>query len=85
MASFFPKSIDEIYRGVCTWQRIHFPGCQHMPEHYREEYKMRKQSDLTRGKKAHWIKSAYDLGLRNINEERSGITYNPCSPAPGLP
>ena len=36
--------------------------------------------DLTRGRKFHWIKSAYDLGLRNVDSERNGITYQPGSP-----
>lgn len=80
MSTFFPKSIGEIYRGVCTWQRIHFPVCEHMPEDYRTEYKMRKEQDLTRGKKSHWIRSAYDLGLRNVDSERNGLTYQPGSP-----
>ena len=80
MAVFFPKSVGEIYRGVCTWQRIHFPVCQHMPESYRREYKTRKEMDLTRGKKAFWVKAAYDLGLRNIDSMRSGLTYRPDSP-----
>jgi len=80
MSSFFPKTVGEIYRGVCTWQRIHFPLCQHMPEDYRTEYKIRKERDLTRGRKYHWIKSALDLGLRNIDLERSGMTYKPDLP-----
>eukprot|EP00531_Pseudo-nitzschia_arenysensis_P009906 CAMPEP_0116125374 /NCGR_PEP_ID=MMETSP0329-20121206/5778_1 /TAXON_ID=697910 /ORGANISM="Pseudo-nitzschia arenysensis, Strain B593" /LENGTH=740 /DNA_ID=CAMNT_0003619413 /DNA_START=191 /DNA_END=2413 /DNA_ORIENTATION=- len=80
MSTFFPKSMGEIYRGVCTWQRIHFPVCEHMPEDYRMEYKIRKERDLTRGRKVHWVKSAYDLGLRNVDSERNGLTYRPDSP-----
>mmetsp|Transcript_14005 Transcript_14005/g.35226 ORF Transcript_14005/g.35226 Transcript_14005/m.35226 type:complete len:763 (+) Transcript_14005:311-2599(+) len=79
MSTFFPKSMGEIYRGVCTWQRIHFPVCEHMPEDYRAEYRLRKERDLTRGRKAHWVMSAYDLGLRNIDSERNGLTYKPGS------
>ena len=80
MSTFFPKSVGEIYRGVCTWQRIHFPVCEHMPEDCKIEYKLRKERDVTRGRKSHWIKSAYDLGLRNVDSERSGLTYKPGSP-----
>jgi hypothetical protein len=80
MSSFFPKSVGEIYRGVCTWQRIHFPVCEHMPEDYRTEYKIRKERDLTRGRKYHWIKSALDMGLRNIDSKRNGMTYEPDLP-----
>ena len=80
MSTFFPKSIGEIYRGVCTWQRIHFPVCEHMPKEFRTEYKIRKEADLTRGRKSHWIKSAFDLGLRNVDSNRNGLTYKPGTP-----
>ena len=79
MSTFFPKSMGEIYRGVCTWQRIHFPVCEHMPEDYRTEYRLRKERDLTRGRKAHWVMSAFDLGFRDIDSERNGLTYKPGS------
>ena len=79
MPAFFPKSVQDIYRGVFTWQRIHFGSCEHMPEAYKESYKFYKDSDLTRGRKRHWITSAYDMGLRNIDANRSGVTYNPNS------
>jgi len=79
MAVFFPKSIQDLYRGVCTWQRIHFFSCEHMSDYYKQQYKHFKQSDPTRGRKAHWISSAYETGLRNIDAERSGIFYDPDS------
>jgi hypothetical protein len=63
-----------------TWQRIHFGTCEHMPEGHKEKYKICKETDLTRGRKSHWINSAYEMGLRNVDSERSGITYNPNSP-----
>jgi len=50
-----------------------------MPEHLKEQYKYYKGIDLTRGRKAHWIQSAYELGLRNIDAERNGISYHPDS------
>ena len=79
MPVFFPKSVQDLYRGVCTWQRIHFGSCKHMPEKYKEQYKHYKNSDLTCGWKRHWITSAYDMGLRNIDANRSGVIYNPNS------
>ena len=79
MAVFFPKSVQDLYRGVCTWQRIHFGSCKHMPEEYKEQYKHYKNSDLTRGRKDHWINSAYEIGLRNVDSNRSGVTYDPNS------
>ena len=77
MSAFYPKSLQDIYRGVCTWQRIHFPKCEHMPEEYKEKYKSCKENDLSRGKKNHWITSAYEMGLRNVDFNRSGVTYDP--------
>ncbi|OEU17727.1 hypothetical protein FRACYDRAFT_238154 [Fragilariopsis cylindrus CCMP1102] len=77
MSTFFPKSIQDIYRGVCTWQRIHFKDCHHMPEHFREKYDHLKEIDRTRGKKAHWVKSAREMGFRNADEDRSGVIYDP--------
>jgi len=76
---FFPKSIQDVYRGVSTWQRLHFPFCQHMPESYKAQYKQYKEMDPSRGRKAHWIHSAYQLGLRNIDANRNGISYHPGS------
>ena len=51
-----------------------------MPEGHKEKYKICKETDLTRGRKSHWINSAYEMGLRNVDSERSGVTYNPNSP-----
>jgi len=77
--TFFPKCIQDLYRGVCTWQRLHFPTCQHMPESYKAQYKHYKEMDPSRGRKAHWIQSAYQLGLRNMDADRNGISYHPDS------
>ena len=51
-----------------------------MPEGHKEKYKVCKETDLTRGRKSHWINSAYEMGLRNVDSERGGVTYNPSSP-----
>ena len=47
---FFPKSLDQIYRGVCTWQRIHFPNCKHTPDVVKQHYTHLKTSDKARGR-----------------------------------
>eukprot|EP00536_Pseudo-nitzschia_multiseries_P003868 jgi/Psemu1/284704/fgenesh1_pg.61_\ len=75
MSTFFPKSLEDIYRGVCTWQRIHFKTCRHIPKAYKDLYWQLKDSDRTRGKKVHWIKSAYDMGFRNVDEHRNGVLW----------
>lgn len=68
---------QDIYRGVCTWQRIHFKDCHHMPEHFKEKYDYLKEIDRTRGKKVHWVKSAREMGFRNADEDRNGVIYDP--------
>ncbi|MGK3747274.1 MAG: hypothetical protein ACI8RD_006395 [Bacillariaceae sp.] len=50
-----------------------------MPEEYKEKYKIYKETDLTRGRKSHWINSAYEMGLRDVNSDRIGVTYDPNS------
>jgi hypothetical protein len=75
MSTFFPKSLQDIYRGVCTWQRIHFMACKHIPDDLKIQYKALKDSDHTRGKKAHWIRTAHDMGFRNVDEHRNGIVW----------
>jgi hypothetical protein len=77
MSTFFPKSLQDIYRGVCTWQRIHFKACRHMPEELKDMYWQFKDTDRSRGKKKHWVKSAYAMGFRNVDNDRSGVVYDP--------
>ena len=75
MSIFYPKSLQDIYRSVCTWQRIHFKACKHVPQEHVERYDYLKEMDRTRGKKHHWVNSAYKLGLRNLDENRGGIVW----------
>jgi len=75
MSIFYPKSLQDIYRSVCTWQRIHFKACKHVPRELIERYDYFKDMDRTRGKKQHWVESAYRLGLRNLDENRGGIVW----------
>ena len=77
MSAFFPKSLEDIYRGVCTWQRLHFKSCSHIPDDMKIKYQNLKELDRTRGRKAHWIKSAYQIGLRNVDDQRNGIVWTP--------
>lgn len=76
MSSFYPKSLNDIYRSVCTWQRIHFKTCRHIPPQVRQGYWQLKESDRTRGKTRYWVSSAQRLGLVDIaGSERGGICF----------
>jgi hypothetical protein len=77
MSAFFPKSLQDIYRGVCTWQRLHFKSCLHTPDEVKKTYCSLKDTDRTRGRKSHWVKTAYQLGLRDADSQRGGIVWNP--------
>lgn len=77
MSIFFPKSLQDIYRSVCTWQRIHFKACKAIPDDLVQRYNYLKDTDRTRGKKQHWVSSAYRLGLRNVDDKRGGIVWAP--------
>jgi hypothetical protein len=77
MGTFFPKSLEDIYRGVCTWQRIHFRSCSYIPQEVSDKYDYLKDADRSRGKKPHWVKSAYRMGLRDADNKRGGIIWNP--------
>ena len=78
MSSFFPKSIEDLYRSVCTWQRVHFPNCPYVPDNINSTYSSLKQQDLSRGKTRHWEDTARLMGLRNASDrDRQGIVYRP--------
>jgi hypothetical protein len=74
MSSFTPKSIEDIYRQVCAWQRIHFGTCDHVPQEILEKYNRLKQSDKTRGKKPYWAWSAREIGL--VNMDAKGMCFH---------
>ena len=75
MSSFFPKSLQDIYRTVCTWQRVHFQACEHIPQEIRDKYWKLKSSDKTRGKTRYWVTSALQMGLCDLGGERVGICF----------
>ena len=77
MSTFFPKSVNDLYRSVCTWQRIHFKSCPHIPDTIRETYWRLKDTDRSRGKKAYWVESALRLGLRDADQKRGGVVFDP--------
>lgn len=65
MSTLYPKSTSEIYRAVCTWQRVHFSNCTEIPPNVKEHYQFLKTKDKSRGKTKYWMESARDLGLRD--------------------
>jgi hypothetical protein len=75
MAIFYPKSLEDLYRACCTFQRLHVKQCPSMPKSVLTKYRFLKNSDPSRGKKAHWINSAKEQGFRNMSDSRSGIMY----------
>lgn len=75
MCTFYPKSLQDLYRSVMTWQRIHFRSCKHVSPKMKDEYWKHKESDQTRGKTTYWVTSAMRLGLQDINNGRNGICF----------
>lgn len=73
MCTFYPKSLQDLYRSVMTWQRIHFKCCQHVSPEIRQEYWKNKE-DQSRGKTTYWVTSAMRLGLQDISG-RTGICF----------
>eukprot|EP00537_Pseudo-nitzschia_pungens_P019477 CAMPEP_0172409324 /NCGR_PEP_ID=MMETSP1061-20121228/76307_1 /TAXON_ID=37318 /ORGANISM="Pseudo-nitzschia pungens, Strain cf. pungens" /LENGTH=327 /DNA_ID=CAMNT_0013145477 /DNA_START=431 /DNA_END=1411 /DNA_ORIENTATION=+ len=82
--AFFPKCIEDLYAGVANWQCRHFSYCINVPKECRETHTRLKEESKTVRKtkiKSYWIESALANGLRNVDENRSGITLNP-KPSP---
>ena len=78
MSIFYPKSLEGLYRQVCTWQRVHFQVCPHVPKNVRDKYEKLKSSDKTRGKTKYWPESAREIGLVNAHEsisKKGGIHF----------
>ena len=81
MAAFHPKRLRDLYRSVCTWQRVHFKECVHVPEGLREKYQFLKDSDKKRGKTAYWVESARHIGLMDVEgwHGKGGVSFQPCA------
>lgn len=77
MSVMYPKSLGDLYRGVCTMQRLHLSKCNNIPSALQERYWNLKASDPSRGKKKHWIDSALSMGFRDVDNHRNGIIYCP--------
>ena len=80
---FFPKNIADIYRSVCTWQRVHFQHCSSVPTCEKEKYSRLKTMDKTRGKTKYWETSAKAIGLVDSAgsaqaQGQKGIIFDEC-------
>jgi hypothetical protein len=76
----YPKSIRDLYRQVCTWQRIHFRKCKHIPQDVNKKYWKLKHNDKTRGKTSYWASSARDIGLVDIQDgKKPGVCFSAMS------
>lgn len=77
MSTFYPKSLSDLYRSVCTWQRVHFRSCRHIPSDIKEKYWSLKDSDRSRGKTKYWVTSALEIGLVDSDgiDGRGGVCF----------
>ena len=76
MSTVHPRNITELYRYVCTWQRVHFYSCPFVPMSTRDTYWNLKNKDKSRGKTKYWVESAKELGLIDCPTGK-GILYCP--------
>lgn len=76
MGTFYPRSLSELYRLVCTWQRVHFQKCRHIPPSVRKLYRELKTTDRSHGKTKYWVTSAMQLGLVNDDWGRGCVRFN---------
>jgi hypothetical protein len=77
MAVFYPKSIDEIYRLVTSWQRCHLRKCRNLPPDLRSRWQSLRETEKSRGKTQYWITSAQEIGLVNCQSRGGGIRFGP--------
>ena len=77
MANFYPKSVSDLYRLVCTWQRVHFHKCRHIPPSVRNLYHKLKHEDRTRGKTRYWVASAREIGLADDPKGGGCVRFYP--------
>mmetsp|Transcript_16413 Transcript_16413/g.20485 ORF Transcript_16413/g.20485 Transcript_16413/m.20485 type:complete len:332 (+) Transcript_16413:103-1098(+) len=78
MSTVHPKNLSDLYRSVCTWQRIHFHQCCWIPHDVRELYWKLKREDKTRGKTTYWVESAKRVGLMDCPDGRGLCLVSKC-------
>jgi hypothetical protein len=75
MSVFYPKTVNEIYRLVTSWQRCHVRKCKNLPRDVRETWYRLRESEKCRGKTAYWADSAKSLGLVDCTSRTGGIRF----------
>lgn len=65
LSSYYPPSLEKIYRLTCTWQRVHFKVCPFVPDEMRRRYEDLKAKDRSRGRVKYWYVSARAIGLKD--------------------
>ena len=75
MSMFYPRKLSDLYKMVCTWQRVHYAKCKHVPPGVRRKYTEIKKNDKTRGKTAFWVSSAKKIGLVDDEKYGGGVRF----------
>lgn len=76
MAVFYPKSVNEIYRLVTSWQRCHVRKCKSLPPSVRAIWNELRETEKSRGKTAYWADSAKQIGMVDCPSRAGGIRFD---------
>lgn len=75
MAVFYPKSVNEIYRLVTSWQRCHVRKCKSLPPGVRATWNGLRATEKSRGKTVYWVESAKQIGLVDCPSRAGGVRF----------
>ncbi|GKY95297.1 hypothetical protein MPSEU_000491600 [Mayamaea pseudoterrestris] len=75
MAVFYPRTVNEIYRLVTSWQRCHLRKCRNLPPSIRAEWNSVREAEKCRGKTSYWVDSAREIGLVDCVSKAGGIHF----------
>ncbi len=76
MSVFYPKTVNEIYRLVTSWQRCHLRKCKNLPKDVQEKWYSLRETEKNRGKTAYWADSAKRIGLVDCTSRTGGIRFD---------
>lgn len=76
MAVFYPKSVNEIYRLVTSWQRCHVRKCKSLPPSVRAVWNELRATEKSRGKTAYWAEAASQIGMVDCPSRAGGIRFD---------
>lgn len=75
MRMFYPRKINDLYKMINTFQRVHFARCSFVPLEVKKKYEILKSEDKSRGKKAYWVASAKAIGLVDDDKYGGGLRF----------